>query len=349
MSIRDQEFNICEKDLADELGKSVDELDEIIRKIEENDKDKRRKTLREGRSFIVTNKTYNERLFSRFGAYSIAKYIDKNEKRSLFDKIKDFVTQRQKKIRQSFIKKSIHANIYPIQRIGNRNCVTKKSAIAILETSPQRFEKAFEDLKLKDPLKDGQHFVHSEGVRYYTFAGFQKLSRNLGESLTQPYRSEWCSEVAEVISKESRIIIKYLDDSEGHKNCITQAMNWVKNSRDKKRCQITSEKSSKNHKFDLSVHHIFDRKTYPHLAASPDNLITMKAEIHKEYHAWIKATRKECTIVTLMDFVANFYMDCEDAFLKLSMFKDRLGNPQPSVPRVQYLPADEPVKDSESS
>ena len=54
------------------------------------------------------------------------------------------------------------------------------------------------------------------------------------------------------------------------------------------KCQVSGRRQSVE-KFDLEVHHIYDRKTYPQVAAEKDNMIAIASDIHTEFHKWVSA------------------------------------------------------------
>ncbi len=75
------------------------------------------------------------------------------------------------------------------------------------------------------------------------------------------------------------------------------------------RCQITGEKKCAADPFNLAVHHVFDQKTYPHLADHADNLLVIKECVHKEFHSWMGGTKKTCDVEDFEQFIFKFAND----------------------------------------
>lgn len=96
--------------------------------------------------------------------------------------------------------------------------------------------------------------------------------------------------------------------------------------RDGNCCQITGKKRDKIHPtINITVHHIYSKQLYPHLAACQDNLITLTEEVHREFHAWNGGFQQPCTVDDLIDFVTKLYPD----IFKLNQVKKML-NAQPT-------------------
>ncbi len=326
------QFTIKEKDLAAALEISHQRLREIIDFFDSDPNDEWE--LREDDHFVVINKQWNERLFSKHGAFAIAKYMDSIEKKSIWDQIVEFITKHKQKLRNAFVCQKIHENSSSLTKRNNRHYLSKKDTVNILCTSYAKLNKVFRDIQQSErPLAYGEDFDDIDGTRYYSLFGFFRISKILSQELTVKDRREWCSAIEIVGDRTFKQIISV---EEARKKRIDSAKKKAK-TRDKKTCQITQCKPEAHDKFNLAVHHIFSAKDYPHLESSIDNLITIREEIHKEFHTWNGGFKQPCTIDDLIRFVMEIYPAEYEILHKLNTLKVQLGTHTP-VQGVQALP-----------
>ena len=86
-----------------------------------------------------------------------------------------------------------------------------------------------------------EDFDDIDGIRYYSFSGLDKLSRNLAQTLTVKDRRSWCESV-EVVSKKT---FKLIIDAETTKQKRIDSAMTKARKRDDSRCQITGIKRDK--------------------------------------------------------------------------------------------------------
>ena len=317
-------FTIREVELATALEITHLELDKIITFFDSDPNDKWE--LRENDHFIYLNKSLGERLFSEQGAYAIAKYIDEKEQKSIWALIKEFITRHKEKIRNSFISRKIQENSRSLIVKNNRHFLLKKDVVNILCTSPARLNKAFDEIQRSDdPMKIYEHFDEIDGMRYYSLSGFYKLSQHLARELTVKDRRGWCGAIEVVGTKTFKLII---DEQTAWQKRIDSAMNAAKK-RDGSRCQVTGKKRDKFNKINTTVHHIYSKEHYPHLAACIDNLITLTQEVHDEFHAWNGGSKKSCNVDCLIQFVNELYSENYEVILILNKVKQILDAGHP--------------------
>jgi hypothetical protein len=319
-------FTIRESELATTLEITRDELDKIVIFFDADPND--RWELKENDHFIYLNKILKERLFSEQGAYAIAKYIDETQPQSVWARIKEFITKHQEKIRNGFINQKILDNCSSLTLRNNRHFLSKKDVVSIFCTSHLRVNTAFEEIKISDsPLILSEDFDDVDGVRYYSFSGLNKLSRHLAKALTVKDRRSWC-EAIEVVGKKT---FKLITDAEtAKKKRIDTAMDRAKK-RDKSQCKITGKKRDKENKgINITVHHIYDRHHYPHLADCEDNLITLSQEVHNDFHTWNGGSQKPCTADDLIKFAQQLHSDNYEVILRLNKIKQILYTQSPS-------------------
>jgi len=263
-------FTIKADDLAKALEITLERLYEIIDIFDRDTDDEWE--LKEGDHFVWLSKNAGTRLFSEIGAYAIAKYLDAHTQSSIWDKIIEFITRHKEKLRNSFISQKVISNSSSLTRRNNRWFISKKEAIAILCTSPARFNKAFEDIqRTARPLILGEEFDDFEGERYYSLAGFESIARVLAKELKTKDRREWCKAV-EITGKKTLLLLT--SQLEHQEKAIKRAMERARK-RDKNTCQITGQKPAPHNPINMTVHHIYSKEHFPDLAESMDNLITL--------------------------------------------------------------------------
>jgi hypothetical protein len=309
-------FNIKEVELAAALEITGQELDQIIRFFDSDPKDEWE--LRENDHYIYINKSLGERLFSEQGAYAIAAYMDATAKKSLLQKLFEFITRHKAKIRNAFISRKIQENSSSLTFRNSRHFLSKKDVTAILATSPAKLNQAFNDIQRSSrTLEIYEDFEDFDGIRYYSLLGLYELSKHLSKELKSKDRREWCGAI-EVVGKKTFPLI--IDAQTSHEKKIQSAMQSAK-TRDKGRCQITNQKPDKHNKFNVTVHHIYSQKDYPQLAACRENLITLAQDVHNEFHNWNGGSQKPCTADDLICFVNQLYSDNYEVVLKLNQVK----------------------------
>ena len=314
-------FTIREPNLAKMLEISIDKLDEIVTFFDADPNDQWE--LKENTHFIYLNKSLNERLFSKQGAYSIAKYIEDTQPQSIWARFKELITKHREKVRNAFINQEIQENCSSLILKNDRHFLSKKDVIKIFCTNSQRINKAFEEIKISaNPLILYEDFDDIEGERYYSFSGINKISRHLAKVLTVKDRRGWC-EAVEIVGKKT---FKLIGDAETAKQKrINTAMDRARK-RDKSQCQITEIKRDKQNKgVNIIVHHIYDKNHYPHLVDCEDNLITLCQEVHNDFHTWNGGFHKPCTADNLIEFVQQLHSDNYAVILRLNKVKQILA------------------------
>ncbi len=90
---------ILDKELSEWLSITLTRLDDVIDYFDSDPNDDW--DLVENEDYIFINKKLKERRFSPKGALKIAAYFDHHEQRTIFYKIKDFITQHDERIRKA--------------------------------------------------------------------------------------------------------------------------------------------------------------------------------------------------------------------------------------------------------
>lgn len=349
-----KDFSLSEEELANALEIEPAKLFSIITFFDSDPDDDWE--LKEGIHFVFLNKTQkakSPRMFSELGAYAIASYLDATEPKSILEVIKEFFTKHKQKIRRSQIIRKIYSHSFPIYVKENQFFITKKATISILCTNYPKLNQSFEYFRRSRPLvPDQEVLIENKKVTHYSFKGLEKVSRHLSEDLKKEDRRRWCKDAAEVCMTELKKLKK---EEETLGSRIQSAKNQAKR-RDKNICQITGLERGKPdtrlshqgqiYRGNMVVHHIFCRYTYPHLADSSENLVTLAEPVHKLFHQTMGGTNKPCTIDDLIEFATNYYPDHPDALSRLYDFKQRLGPQSPSQPRFLYLKAAEDTEKS---
>jgi hypothetical protein len=312
-------FTIREAELAQWFSIKVEKLDKIIDFFDSDPKDDW--DLVEDVDYKFTNKQQKKRNFSAQGALKIAAYLDKNEKRGIFYKIKQFITRHDEKLRKSFARKLIIeelTNTGSIQVYHGYPMIHKQSLRRILETNGAKLNQTIDHIQRSDkPLELGKDFTEQEKELWFAESGVVIISKSISETLTNKCRREMCT----IIGGQFPAAFKELIDSETKLQIDIENAKKRAKSRDKHTCQVTGEKPYKGD-FNLAVHHLYCVHKYPHLATIETNLITIKDEIHKEFHGTLGGFQKPCTIEDFIDFIHTYYPDHEAQLsLKLQQAK----------------------------
>jgi hypothetical protein len=190
-----------------------------------------------------------------------------------------------------------------------------------------------------DPLLKLEDFDEINDILYYSLSGIPKLSHAFYELIQDHERKEWCQDVGEVIDEQVSMIVGEI--FKRHKNIIKRK-DYVREKRDKNTCQITKEKKAPASSFTLAVHHLYMASQYPHIADDDNNLITLKQEIHDQFHCnYMGGNDKCCTIDNFIDFVQRYYPENSDVIITLEKRKLALGEQEPlkkRPPHVLLLP-----------
>ena len=321
-------FTIREAELIQWLSISHKRLDEIVSFFDADPNDDW--DLVEGDDYQFVNKEKKLRNFSPKGAFKIASYIEKNEKRGIFYKFKEFFTKHDQKIRRSLARKSIFAELTDsgeIQVYQGVAMIHKQSLRRILETNGSKLNKTVNHLQQRTdkPLELGVDFYEDEKREFwFSESGIVMISKSMSETLTNKSRQEMCKTIAMEFPLAFKEIQENLDDDTKQKIEIEKAKKRAK-TRDKNTCQVTGQKPDRNNKFNLAVHHLYSLQKYPHLATLDLNLVTIKEEIHQEFHGNLGGFHQPCTIEDFIEFLHVYYPEHHgNLALKLQKTKKKL-------------------------
>lgn len=321
-------FTIREAELIQWLSISHKRLDEIVSFFDADPNDDW--DLVEGDDYQFVNKEKKLRNFSPKGAFKIASYIEKNEKRGIFYRFKEFFTKHDQKIRRSLARKLIFAELTESGEIKVYQGVAmihKQSLRRILETNGTKLNKTVNHLQQRTdkPLELGVDFYEDEKREFwFSESGIVMISKSMSETLTNKSRQEMCKTIAMEFPLAFKEIQENLDDDTKQKIEIEKAKKRAK-TRDKNTCQVTGQKPDKDVKFNLAVHHLYSVQKYPHLATLDLNLVTIKEEIHQEFHGNLGGFNKPCTIEDFIEFLHVYYPEHHgNLALKLQKTKKKL-------------------------
>ena len=153
-----------------------------------------------------------------------------------------------------------------------------------------------------ESLKKDYDFYESEDqVMYFSGTGIASIGKQLGVKLTKRYRQDYVKIVSEYAPKALIAIEK---EEQKRDNKIKNAMESVK-AKANGRCQITNKIQSIDH-FNLEVHHLYDRRTYPQYADLEINLIAISGVIHTNFHKWMGGTKVSCTAHDMEKYLEVF-------------------------------------------
>lgn len=326
MSKKNRVCSIHEDTLSQELGITIERLDEVVHFFDSDPDDEW--DLVEGEDYEFISRSEQTRKFSPRGALKIASYLDQHENRSFFYKIKEFITRHDQRLRASFARKIIIEELSDdrkITRVNNTSMIHKQSLRRILETSGARLNIALNDIqRSKKPLVLGVEFVEVESEYWFASSGCVRVATELAENLKDSSRRKAC----QAVGSQFDVVLKKLEswearrqkEIENAKKRVKQRFNF---------CQVTNQKKTKSNKFNLAVHHLYCCKTYPHLAANEVNLLVIKESIHQEFHAHMGGYGEPCQIDDFINFIHDHYPSHDDITIDLNQRKKML-NPNPN-------------------
>jgi hypothetical protein len=294
-------FSLTEEAVSACLEISRKELDDIVAHFDSDPDDQWE--LVEGEHFIFVNKALGERTFSLRGAHAIAEYIRATKPSSFWENFLEFVTRHKTRIRESFVAAHIVQNSSSLILRSKRHFLSKPDITKILGTSPARLNRSFQELQAGSMMRLGVDFLDEDGKRYYSIRGVSRLADDLANKLTSKERQLWCQAVKVTGNKTIKMLASAEDQRQAR---IARACELAKQ-RDKRTCLITQRKRSKEDKVSLAAHHLYSRQHYSHLAESVDNLITLCAEVHEQFHGWNGGYDKSCNPDDLIRFVQQVY------------------------------------------
>lgn len=337
------DFFITEEDVLQDLDLQKPELEQIISAIE---KEKDKFVWEEETHFRYVHKGQKKRDFSRLALLVIGEYFETNQQSEQATKVLDLLTkkiseQEKKQIDLKIVKSTLSIlsdNSNQIKLRRNRYWINFRDVLKLLKTNTDRLEQAFEDIARSDlPLIIGEDFEDIEDDRHYSFSGLERISLELSEKLTDRLERLYAARVHKVaipIIKHKatpKLPLKAEIDS-----AIKAALKKQKN-----QCQITGEPHSKT--TILAVHHLYNKSTYPELAAEQDNLLVIKQEIHQEFHCWHQGFIKPCTISDFRLFIEAKYSSNYVLLSELDDRKRTLETKLKSRSKFLALPAPSPT------
>lgn len=308
------EFILDEQELAKVLGKTLQELDEIVAFFDGDPDDDW--DLVENIDFRYSNVSLKKRVYSAQGAHAIARYVDQHpehDKRNLFKKIKDWVLDAKGKVRRSLVRQHIITTLdlhdHNTIRVKNGNpYVFRKSCVKLLKTSYAKWNSVVKDIqKTSTPFIPGEHLDEDIDLQDTFFRGdaLSRVGLQLSKELKNKQRRLWCED----FNLECQTVIKRLiSEEEARLKRIQTAKDKAKR-RDKKRCQVTGNHKDKYNNVTVEAHHLYCTSAFPYLADQEDNLITLDSVIHQEFHSFMGGTKTPCTVDDFLVFLQNRYPD----------------------------------------
>jgi hypothetical protein len=231
MYLDHKEFLFNEEEIAQSLDIPRENLTTIIDNIIADNK------FFEDVHFRTCNNKYQEKIFSKQGAFIIADYLDTRGLISDLE-IKDFINLIDHKNKDNINKLINHKecqllryeitmiiseNCTSLTKINDRHFLNKTDTINILQTNIEQLDNVFRKLiRLRRRGFTDEHFCDIHGERYFSFLGLAKFSQELSKILpeSENYYREFSIIGSSVLEQRSKLL-PYIPD----KNLI----NYMKN------------------------------------------------------------------------------------------------------------------------
>jgi hypothetical protein len=301
--------NITDKELAHALDINVDRLANICDEFDADPNDDWELT--KGIHFEWA--PFGARVFSAEGAVEICNYLENNQReRPLLQRWKRWLLQRDQRLKGLMIAKRVQEiselNGQLVFKNGKAFLAPKACREVLnLGTRQDILNRTFAEIQRSEnteieALKIDVDFLnHEQDKRYFSRSGLASIGKQLGIRHSQKHRQEWLKVVVEYAPPALEAIEKH---EAAREQRIKAAMDKVR-SHAKRRCQLTNKHQSSDG-FNLTVHHIFDRYSYPQFADMEANLIAIDGRIHTHFHQWMGGTHISCTIEDLERYVEEF-------------------------------------------
>jgi hypothetical protein len=295
----------------------------------------------EGKDYKVVNKTNGLREYSLSGAYTIARYLESNQKQNFWQLIKEWFLHTKREIHQSFVRKKILDNCSSLIKRNNQFFISKTDVVAIFGTRSDYLTKMAEYAKRTQSSlikgTDYEDFI-DENEQYFSLSGIYKLAQVFEEHQSKKNRREWCKDVGEAIAPQIDNIVTEIENREKRIESIKDRAKR----RDKRTCRVTAQKTNRVNGLQLAAHHLYSQNEYPHLSDIENNLITLSVEVHRQFHQeHMGGTGKPCTPDDFVTFVQKYYPESTEVIIWLEQQKLVLGEQKPinsRKPHVLCLP-----------
>lgn len=305
--------NITDKELVEALDVTLERLAEICDFFDNDPNDDWE--LIQGTHFEWG--PHKARIFSPEGAVEICHYLESNkQERPIFQRFKRWLFQRDQRLKGLMISRRIQETSTLHGQLvfrGGKAFLAPRACREVLGLGKRQdiLNRTFQEIQRpedgntdKEPLKPGEDYFEDEQKRkylYFSGSGIAVVSKHLGVRLTQKHRQDWMQAVAEYAPRALKTIEEHEADREQH---ITRVMDRVRRQA-KGRCQLTNRRKSV-HKFNLEVHHLFDKNAYPQFAGKDINLIAIGSDIHAHFHQWMGGTHISCTVEDMERYIEEF-------------------------------------------
>lgn len=300
--------NITSKELADALDITQERLVKICDIFDEDPDDDWELT--EGIHFEWA--AYKSRNFSYEGAIEICNYLEGNKReRTFFNRFQRWFFRRDDRLKGLMIAKQVQEEknkgelIFRNQKafLSPRSC----RKILGLGTRQDVLNRTFDEIQRCENTEievlkiESDFFIDQSDARYFSGSGIAYIGQQLGVKLTKKHRREYVKIVAEYAPKA----IATIEKNEAKRDQRIQAIMEQVRKKARGRCQLTNRLQQVHH-FNLEVHHLYDKNTYPKFADMEINLIAIGHDIHKDFHKWMGGTNVSCTIRDLEKYIEEF-------------------------------------------
>lgn len=246
-----------------------------------------------------------KRRFYEEGVMAIAKYLEETEGASFLAKLNEFLTHHRARVTRALVTRRIIQVTHDRSAVeirGDLLFLDQRSLVKVLGTNGRgmagtirRIEEECAEDQSAQGLEIGVHFADIDGKdwRHWSQLGLVRVAKTMHEKgRISKARRAWVKAVEEVGEECLKAQLKFL---ESHEARVRAAKARVRAKAGGK-CSVTQQQSKRtdgDHNLILDIHHLFDAKSRPDLAALDENLLVITSPLHQKFHQWMSG--KPCT------------------------------------------------------
>ncbi len=293
------------EDIAQALGTTKTRIKTAIKEIDAVPDDPWE--LKEGEDYIKAPD--GSQIFSETGAHAVVKYLQDNPPKGFLGKFveafKEITFHYKARLRQQLVR--VHLEKVGTLVLAQKDIyVQERQLVAAYRTKRNFLERIRNEYNRshEEQIKAGEDYLDIDGVQCYSPKTVIRLKDQIQARPNYPTRrKEWIKDCTDEITAQ---VTAHQKQQKKFFQAITDAKKACRK-KDKHKCQLTGTKEANG--VLLHIHHLLPVHANQHLAYHPDNLITIRHDVHTQFHQWTAGTQAACTPWQFLEFVSQFYPD----------------------------------------